>query len=110
MHRETHAVGSKATKLWLQRRFYLDHAKAPGTQGLQEALGVLEARARFDGAERPVHVRVAEHEGKIYVDLANDNWEVVEITEENWKITAAPPCASGGLQRPVWRRARRNPR
>lgn len=52
VRRETHRVRSKTTKLWLQRRFYREHNKPPGAQALQEALDVLESKARFDGEER----------------------------------------------------------
>ena len=90
-HRETHAVRSKALKLWLQRRFYEEFGRPPGAQPLQDAFGVVEAKALFEGEEIPVHVRVAEHDGAIYVDLVNDRWEVVEITDRGWKIVADPP-------------------
>jgi DNA polymerase I-like protein with 3'-5' exonuclease and polymerase domains len=90
MHRETHAVRSKALRLWLVRRFYEEYGKPPGSQALQDALGVLEARALFDGEERPVHVRVAEHEGAIYVDLANEAWEAVKITPEGVEVVCGP--------------------
>jgi hypothetical protein len=33
-----------------------------------------------------VFVRVAELDGAIYVDLANESWEVVKITSAGWKI------------------------
>jgi hypothetical protein len=90
-HRETLAVRSKGLKLWLVRSFYEEYGKPPGAQALQDALGVLEARALFDGEECPVHVRVAKHEGAIYIDLANNSWEAVEITEEGWRVVSAPP-------------------
>ena len=73
-HRETHAVWVKGLRFWLLRRFYEEYGKPPGPQALKDALRVLEARALFDGEECSVHVRVAEHEGAIYIDLANDNW------------------------------------
>jgi len=90
-HRETHAVRSKGLRLWLQRRFYEEFGRPPGAQALQDALGVVEAKALFEGDEISVHVRVAEHEGAIYVDLANDRWEAVRITERGWEIVSDPP-------------------
>ncbi|MDP9478807.1 MAG: hypothetical protein M3R38_24520, partial [Actinomycetota bacterium] len=90
-HRETHAIRSKGLRLWLQRRFYEEFGRPPGAQALQDALGVAEAKALFEGEEISVHVRVAEHEGAIYVDLANDRWEAVRITERGWEIVSDPP-------------------
>jgi hypothetical protein len=40
---------------------------------------LLEARALFDAPERAVHVRIAEHAGHVYLDLADDRWRAVEI-------------------------------
>jgi hypothetical protein len=90
-HRETHAVRSKAVRLWLQRRFYEEHSKPPGAQALQDGLGVLEAKALFEGLEHEVNVRVAEYEGAVYVDLANDAWEAAKITSEGVEVVSDPP-------------------
>jgi len=51
----------------------------------------LEARAQFDGPERLVHLRVAEHEGALYLDLADDHWRAVEATPAGWQVISAPP-------------------
>src|SRR5215207_3295019 len=85
-HKETHPIKSKGFRRWLVRAFFERYERPPGAQALQDALGLLEARAQFDGAEREVHVRVAEHGGAIYVDLANDRWEAVEISTDGWQV------------------------
>lgn len=90
-HYETHAVGSVDFKRWLQRRFYVEFGRPPRSQALQDALGTIEAKARFDGTEHEVYVRVAEHEGAIYVDLANEAWEAVKITSERVEVVSDPP-------------------
>ena len=36
------------------------------------ALGVIEARAQFSTPERKVYLRVAGHDRKIYLDLADE--------------------------------------
>jgi DNA polymerase I-like protein with 3'-5' exonuclease and polymerase domains len=91
VHRETYQVKSKRTRLWFMGRFYQEHGKPPGAQALQDAVGMLDAKALFAGEEHEVHVRVAEHEGAIYVDLANNAWEAVEITDEGWRVVSDPP-------------------
>jgi DNA polymerase I-like protein with 3'-5' exonuclease and polymerase domains len=90
-HRETHAVVSKGFKLWLRRHFYEEFGRPPSSQALQDALGTIEAKALFDGEEHPVHVRIAEHDGAIYVDLANEAWEVAKITPEGVEVVSDPP-------------------
>jgi hypothetical protein len=85
-HRETHQVKSKGFRQWLVRGYFDQFDRPPGAQALQDALGLLEARAQFDGTEREVFVRVAGQGGAIYVDLANERWEVAEITVGGWRV------------------------
>ena len=87
-HRETHQIKSKGFRRYLVREFFNQHDRPPGAQALQDALGLLEARAQFDGTEREVYVRVASDKTgeAIYVDLANERWEVVEITAGGWRV------------------------
>jgi hypothetical protein len=91
LHRETWPIRSKGFRFWLLERFYKATGKAPSAQAMQDALGMLEAQAHFDGPEHGVYVRVAHAGGNIYIDLANDSWQVVEITVSGWKVIADPP-------------------
>ncbi|MGH7226784.1 MAG: hypothetical protein ACRELF_26515, partial [Gemmataceae bacterium] len=90
-HVETLAVRGTAFKRWLGRLFYVTEGRAPGSQAVQDAIAVLEGKACHDGAECPVHVRLAEHEGKIYLDLADKACRVVEIDERGWRFADDPP-------------------
>jgi excisionase family DNA binding protein len=90
-HREHHPIRTKGFKTWLRGRFYAKHAKAAGGQAVQDAIEVLDAKAVFDGPQHTVHVRVAEHEDAIYLDLADDSWRCVKITATGWTVTADPP-------------------
>src|SRR5215218_8125342 len=85
-HRETHPVKAKGFRRWLVRAYFERYDRPPGNQALQDALGLLEARAEFDGPEREVYIRVAGHAGNIYIDLANEDWQVVEITPSGWRV------------------------
>jgi hypothetical protein len=55
---------------------------------------VLEAQAQFDGPQRNVSVRLAEHDGRIYVDLADEFWRCIEISAIGWWIAEDPPVRS----------------
>jgi hypothetical protein len=90
-HRETWPIRSKGFKRWLARRFYEATDGAPNSEALQSALNVIEARAHFDAPQLAVHVRVAGHDGKLYVDLADDAWRAVEIDEAGWRVVEEPP-------------------
>ena len=85
-------MGSKGFRLWLRGQFYKTFKnKAPNAQALQDALGVLESRALFDGPELSVHVRVAHTPETVFVDLGTPTWEAVEITARGWQVVADPP-------------------
>ncbi len=90
-HFEIAKIGRKSFRQWLTKRFFDSFKKPPGTQAFQDAAGILEAKAQFEGAEVAVAVRVAGHEGRIYIDLCNADWEVVEIGPEGWKVVSDPP-------------------
>ena len=90
-HRETWPVRSKGFRRWLAWQFYKETREAPGTQALQSALTVIEARAEFDGLEVPVYVRVGGHDDRIYLDLCDRAWRAVEITSKGWRVIDRPP-------------------
>jgi hypothetical protein len=100
-HSETWPLRSKAFKRCVCKAFYDEHQKALASEGFSAALNLLEARAIFDGPERPVFVRVAEHDGNIYLDLCNPKWQVVEITAQGWQVIDESPVRfrrSGSMQ------------
>lgn len=90
-HRETYALRARGFKTWLARRFYELYRRAPSSQAMNDALTVIEGCAIHEGGERDVHVRLAGWEGKIYLDLGDPKWTVVEIGVNGWKITANCP-------------------
>jgi hypothetical protein len=90
-HGETWMLRSKAFTRWLSRQFHSSVQKPPRSQSLHEAIALLEAKAQFESPVMPVWVRVAEHDGRIYVDLCNAAWDAVEISPEGWRIVANPP-------------------
>ena len=90
-HRETSPIRSKGFKRWIARRFYELTDGAPNSEALQAALNVIEARAHFDAPQMDVHIRVAGHDGTLYIDLADDAWRAVEIDEGGWRVVENPP-------------------
>jgi hypothetical protein len=58
---------------------------------MQSALNVIEAQAHFDGPERAVALRVAGHAGKVYLDIGNIAWQVIEIDASGWRLITDPP-------------------
>ncbi|MCA9839265.1 MAG: hypothetical protein KC422_20300 [Trueperaceae bacterium] len=90
-HLEVLEIGSGQFRLTLNKLFFDAYGKPPATQALEDTLKVLEAKALFQGDELPVYVRLAEHNGKIYLDRGDDERGVVEIDEKGWRILRESP-------------------
>lgn len=90
-HQETCAVNAKAFRLLLGARFYGTTRKAAPDRWLTNAIDSLAARARFDGPEAPVFLRLGHHKGRLYLDLGDETWRAVEIDPEGWRVVARPP-------------------
>src|SRR5438876_4469033 len=71
--RETWPIRSKRFRGWLRHCYYQATGGAASAAEIRSTLDLLEARAQFDGPERPVHVRTAEQAGHIYLDLADEH-------------------------------------
>lgn len=90
-HKETWPVKSQTFKRFVAKQFFDEHAKAMNSDAQAAALNLLEAKALFEGEEHLVHVRLAEHEANIYLDLCNSSWQVVQITPQGWGVVDDPP-------------------
>ena len=91
-HTEHLPIRSKTLRHWLARQFFMEQHKAPSKQALADALNVIDGKALFDGPEYPCFVRVAECEGRIYLDLVNEARQTVEIDAEGWKVIESRNC------------------
>jgi hypothetical protein len=90
-HRETWPIRAKGFRRWLARRFFEETGGAPSSEALQSALKVIEAKAHFDPPERTVYTRVGALDGKLYLDLGDNNWRAVEIDAQGWRLIDNPP-------------------
>jgi hypothetical protein len=90
-YRETWPVRSTQFTRWLNGRYFEATKKAASQNAVQSALGTIEARAQAAAVVRPVHLRVGEHEGKIYIDLTDEEWRAVEIDAGGWRVVDEPP-------------------
>src|SRR4051794_2110531 len=85
-HRETWPIRGQRFRSWLRRQYYELTGEAASSAQIRAALDLFEARAHFDAPERAVNLRVAEYNQRIYLDLADERWRVVEIAQDGWKI------------------------
>ena len=57
---------------------------------MADATSALEAMA-FRGPAHRVHVRIAPHADRVYLDLADASWRVIEISTTGWRLVCDPP-------------------
>jgi hypothetical protein len=94
-HRETWPIRSRSFELWLRCRFYERTGGAPNSEALATAIGMIESAAMFGGEERAVYMRVAANGNVLYVDLANNEWQAVEIDATGWRVITGTVSARG---------------
>jgi hypothetical protein len=85
-HRETWSVRSQVFKLWALQRFREKYHRVPASSAQSDGLNAIAAGALFEGAEHQVHIRVAEHEQAVYVDLGDDHWKAVRVSADGWEV------------------------
>lgn len=90
-HNETLSLRSRDFRDWLGFQHWKAENSMPSTQAVQDAINGLSGQARFEGGTKGVHLRVAEFEGALYLDLGNQYWEAVKATADGWSVTDNPP-------------------
>lgn len=89
---ETRRVDGRQFKDWLVSHFYEKTGKSPRDQSVREALSTLAGLGRYRGECRDVHIRVAEHEGAYFLDLAEPGQNrAVRIAAGTWDLVSDPP-------------------
>jgi hypothetical protein len=88
-HSEHVELRTTAGRLWLGGLYYRETTDALSRADLDGAMDALEAAAIHDGPRRSVHVRVADLGDRVFLDLADDAWQVVEVTAEGWRVIPA---------------------
>lgn len=73
----------------LAASYTAEYAKAPSSQGLADALTVLEGQALTAPVE-PLELRVARCDEGITVDLGDDTAEAAVLTPTGWRTSASP--------------------
>lgn len=91
-HRETHKVSSETFRQRLLLRSLERHGKAPTAADLKSHIEQARAKAtNLTSPERKVYVRAACANGHIYIDLADADWNAVEVGRDGWRVIQDPP-------------------
>ena len=76
---------------WLWDAFISEKKRAPTASAVKNAVQALQAVARRRSERAEVHIRSAAIDNKIYIDLADDQHQAVEISAGGWRIINDPP-------------------
>src|SRR5262249_52302904 len=83
-HKENWLIRSQTFKRYVAKLFFDQTKTAMTAEALAATINLVEAQALFEGEQHLVYVRLAEYEGKVYPDLCNSTWQVIEITSNGW--------------------------
>jgi hypothetical protein len=89
--REVWPIRSVGFKQWLSGAFFALTGKGCNGTAVSDALSTIEARAIHQGKEARVYLRVARTEDRIYLDLCDERWRVLEVSSDGWRILDASP-------------------
>ena len=74
----------------LAARYFTETGAAAGGQALTDSTLILEGLAATQTPER-LHLRVADHQGTIYIDTGRQDGQVIRIGNGQWTMTSAAP-------------------
>jgi len=91
--RHSYPVRSVKFKRWLSGQLWLKHEMPANSEAMQSALLVIESKAEYGGApKRHVFLRVGEHEGSIYIDVADERNRAIEVSAQGWRVIESSEC------------------
>lgn len=85
-HVEVLSIRSRRFRNWIARTIYKKVMMVTDSQTIKDVIGVLSAKAEFEGEHKTLSLRVATLDNKWYYDLTNNKWEFIEITANGWKL------------------------
>jgi hypothetical protein len=89
--RKTYALKGRAFERWIRGTWYSKMGKSLGPDAISQAIATLEAMAIDGAVVREAALRVAQADGKIYLDLGRADWAIAEISADGWQIVTGPP-------------------
>lgn len=89
--RKSMQIASRPFRHWLTARYLEVVGSVPAGDALTNAIHAAESLATAKGKLQTPYVRFAGHKGRVYLDLADENDNVIEITVDGWSVCEVPP-------------------
>ncbi len=77
-------IDSKEYQELIEFRLYRHLQQAPSSRIVRKIIGLAKIKAKYDGKQKDLNKRVAEHKDAFYYDMTNDDWGVIQITPNKW--------------------------
>ena len=90
-HRECWPLDSRTFSEWLSFNYYRMAGSAPNDQAIRSAIAALKGEAKYEGQQQDVFTRIAYHDDAYWLDLCNNQWQAIRITQDGWQVIDAPP-------------------
>jgi len=90
--RQVYSLSSRGFGEFLSHQYYAENDRAPTESSLKVALATLRGQAQFDGELCEVFTRIAKTTEGYWLDLCNDAWQCVLITERGWSVRSGEGC------------------
>lgn len=88
-HSETFRLDSRACGAWLRGLYFHETGEAISNDGFARVLNQLQSVALYTGVERETFLRLTGVGDRVYLDLCDPSWRIVEIKSDGWKVLAA---------------------
>lgn len=82
-------LGTKSSSNWLTHLYWKTTGSILNPTALNSINQMLEARARYEGSQYTLHIRIASHNGSVWYDLGDGR--AVKANSNNWEIVDNPP-------------------
>jgi hypothetical protein len=89
-HREACPLEGADFRMWLQRRYFEQLGGPINKRDVDDAVLLFAAKAKYEGHEQEVFCRTAKLGEALYLDLGDESWEAVEVTNGGWRIVPQP--------------------
>lgn len=90
-HWEVLSLKSGKFKKLLTKLYYEKQRSAPSSDGMNEALKVLEMKASFSNQQYKLQKRIAKLNDEIFYDLCNKKWQAIKVNKQGCTLEVNPP-------------------
>ena len=92
-HMEIWNLTSMGFRDWISQQLWSQHREGLSNASFDSALTTLRGIATFDSPTEEVYLRVAQMNNELYIDLCNEDWQVIKVDSSEWSIINKSPVS-----------------